>query len=62
MQEPIYMHWWDLVSVITGVVGVALAIWTHLRELQARAELTKKENELNIALASLKRAREFMNS
>jgi hypothetical protein len=56
------MHWWDWIGVITGVAGLGLAIWSYWRELHAREKLADKEKELAEALASLKRAREFMNS
>ncbi len=54
------MHWWDWIGVITGVAGLALALWTYWREQETRAKLAAKQNELNEALSSLKRAREFM--
>ena len=56
------MHWWDWVGLITGIVGLALAILSHWREAKVRGELAQKKSELEEALASLKRAREFMNS
>jgi hypothetical protein len=56
------MHWWDWIGVITGVVGLVLAVWTNWREQQARTQLAAKEKELDEALSSLKRAREFMSN
>lgn len=48
------MHWWDAVGVFTGVVGLALAFWSHARERRVTKLLEDKQAELDRTLTTLK--------
>ena len=47
------MHWWDAVGVITGVLGLAFAFWSHSKEQRVRKQLEEKQTELDNTLGRL---------